>query len=128
MPSNGHDGGDLRHALEMALEVRNIRLVDGSLSTFQTYDVDRHTVRFMGARTDAPYCIVHHTIEGRLFGNAPPREVAIPLSGVRHIGRAVATILHCGSFDAIRITYCGEEFGVVVDAGFLLERLRRIGR
>lgn len=117
---------DLVPNLAAALAKYDVKLETVRLSSFQTYDLYPRKVRIVAPNSEAPFCIMHTDLKGRLLGNEPLRELeSFTFSAFRLAVKAIPAILHSGAFDGIRVTYCYEDFAFVIDAAFLLERMQR---
>jgi hypothetical protein len=113
----------VRSLLSEKLRVRNLRIKDVILSTLHTWDL-KHDVLYIGGRSEQPFCLIPDRMVGRLLGNAPLRECPMTISCFRSAGKSIPSILSCGAFDGINVSYAGDNFAVAVDAQKFLELMR----
>ncbi len=114
----------LRDVLEQCLAERGIKLKDSTLATLQTFHLEGRTVLFLKNRKNQSYCLIKRSQCGILLGNGSLRELPMTLSCLRAAGKSIPPILDCGAFDAIDVQYFGEDYAVLVESSFLLEKLR----
>jgi hypothetical protein len=116
--------GDLRDALAARLRVRRLKLQNAVLGSFQNYDLKSRAVLYVGAKTEQPFCMIPTSLLRGLFGDQKLRELPMTITCVKTAGRSIRPILNCGSFDSIAMTYGFDDLASIMDAGYLLERLR----